>query len=77
MRLIRLGELKRVYHAENEERAIFKAATQHYIDLRNQQIILKQLGRKYPEIKEFKKMPGIGEILSHGTLKDHPHVLLP
>lgn len=128
-RLLRLGELKRVYHAENDERAIFKAAAQHYIDLRNQQIALKQkikakyrhwgvidvageavysmakrhdylkqlkhpsimnqlnrlysimdetesmqalalkamkqLGRKYPEIKEFKKMPGIGEILSH------------
>ena len=42
---------------------------------------MKQLGRKYPEIKEFKKIPGIGEILSHGTLtgklRDRPHVLLP
>lgn len=128
-RLIRLGELKRVYHPENDERAIFKAAAQHYIDLRDQQIALKQkikamyrhwgiidvageavysmtkrhdylkqvkhlsiknqlnrlysvmdetesmqnlalkamkqLGRKYPEIKEFKKMPGIGDILAH------------
>jgi transposase len=26
---------------------------------------MKQLGRKYPEIKQFKKMPGIGEIHSH------------
>jgi transposase len=26
---------------------------------------MKQLGRRYPEIKEFEKMPGIGEILSH------------
>jgi transposase len=26
---------------------------------------MKQLGRKYPEIKEFEKIPGIGEILSH------------
>jgi transposase len=128
-RLLRLGELKRVYHAENDERAIFKAAVQHYIDLRDQQVVLKnkikaiyrhwgvidvagqavygtegrhdylsrlkhlhihnqlhrlyalmdetesmqkralramkQLGRKYPEIKEFEKIPGIGEILSH------------
>ncbi|MFA9615041.1 MAG: transposase [Deltaproteobacteria bacterium] len=128
-RLLRLGELKRVYHPENDERAIFKAAVQHYIDLRGQQVVLKnkikamyrhwgvievggqfvygirtrddylqrvkhlqirnqlhrlyclmdetesmqkkalkamkQLGRKYPEIKQFEKMPGIGEILSH------------
>lgn len=128
-RLLRLGELKRVYHPESDERAIFKAAAQHYIDLRNQQIRLKQKikamyrhwgvidvsgeavysisnrdrylkqvkhlsiknqlnrlyaimdetesmqslalkamkqqGRKYPEIKEFQKIPGIGDILSH------------
>jgi transposase len=128
-RLLRLGELNRVYHPENDERAIFKAAAQHYIDLRDQQITLKQkikakfrhwgvidvsgeavyspkgrdeylhqikhmtvqnqlirlykvldeteamqelalksmkqLGRKYPEIKEFKMIPGIGDILAH------------
>jgi transposase len=128
-RLLRLGELKCVYHAENDHRAIFKAAAQHYIDLRNQQIALKnkikamyrhwgvidiageavygtkkrheylqrvkqlhignqlhrlyclmdetetmqaralkamkQLGRKYAEIKEFMKIPGIGEVLAH------------
>jgi len=128
-RLLRMGELKRVYHPENDERALFKAAAQHYIDLRDQQIVLKQkikamyrhwgvidvageavytiakrhdylkqvkhlnisnqlnrlysvmdetesmqtlalkamkqLGRKYPEIKEFKKIPGIGDILAH------------
>ena len=128
-RLLRLGELKRVYHSETDERAIFKAAVQHYIDLRDQQVVLKnkikamyrhwgvievageavygtakrhdylkrvkhlhignqlqrlyllmdqtesmqnralkamkQLGRNYPEIQEFKKIPGIGEILSH------------
>jgi transposase len=128
-RLLRLGELKRVYHPEDDNRAIFKAAVQHYIDLRDQQVVLKnkikamyrhwgvidvageavygnkkrhdylkrlkrvhirnqllrlyflmdetesmqkkalkamkQLGRKYPEIKEFKRIPGIGEILSH------------
>jgi transposase len=128
-RLLRLGELKRVYHPENDDRAIFKAAVQHYIDLRDQQVVLKnkikamyrhwgvidvageavygnkkrddylkrvkhlhirnqlhrlyflmdetesmqkkalkamrQLGRKYSEIKEFKRIPGIGEILAH------------
>ena len=128
-RLLRLGELKRVYHPESDERAIFKASVQHYIDLRDQQIALKQkikamyrhwgvievsgeaiyssekrhdylkqvkhinirnqlnrlysimdeteslqqkakkvmvaLGLKYPEIKEFKKIPGIGDISAH------------
>jgi transposase len=128
-RLLRLGELKRVYHPESDERALFKASLQHYIDLRDQQIALKQkikamyrhwgvidvsgeavysiskrhdyleqvkhinirnqlnrlyslmdetesmqqkakkvmigLGRKYPEIKEFKKIPGIGDISAH------------
>jgi transposase len=128
-RLLRLGELNRVYHPENDDRAIFKAAVQHYIDLRDQQVRLKNkikamyrhwgvidvagqavygitnrheylkkvkhlhiqnqlhrlyclmdetesmqnkalkemkhLGRKYSEIKEFKKIPGIGDILAH------------
>ena len=128
-RLLRLGELKRVYQPENHGRAVFKAAVQHYIDLRDQQVSLKnkikalyrhwgvieiagqavygvkqrqdcmkkvkhfhirnqlmrlytlmdetesmqkralksmkELGQKYPEIKEFEKIPGIGEILAH------------
>jgi transposase len=128
-RLLRLGELKRVYHPESDERALFKASVQHYIDLRNQQIGLKQkikamyrhwgvidvsgeavysvakrhdyltqvkhlyirnqlnrlysimdetesmqhkakkamikLGQKYPEIRQFKKIPGIGDISAH------------
>ena len=128
-RLLRLGELNRVYLPENDDRAIFKAAAQHYIDLRHQQVRfknkikamyrhwgvihvtgqavygirnrheylkkvkhlhiqnqllhlyslmdetesmqnkalkeMKRLGRKYPEIKEFKKIPGIGDILAH------------
>ena len=128
-RLLRLGELKRVYHPEDDDRAVFKAAVQHYIDLRDQQIVfknkikakyrhwgvidvageavygtkhradylkrvkhlhvrtqlgrlyalidqteamqrqalksMKHLGRRYPEIKKFKKIPGIGEILAH------------
>jgi transposase len=128
-RLLRLGELKRVYHPESDHRALFKASVQHYIDLRDQQIALKQkikamyrhwgvidvsgetiysgakrhdyldqlkhldirnqlnrlyaimdetesmqkkakkamiaFGRKYPEIKEFKKIPGIGDISAH------------
>jgi len=128
-RLLRIGELKRVYQAETDERAIFKAAARHYMDLRKQQITLKQkikamytywgvinvageavysmkkrheylkevkhlgirnqidnlyalmdqtesmqakalkamkdMGRRYPEIKQFKKIPGVGEIVSH------------
>ena len=128
-RLLRLGELKRVYQPENDARAIFKASVQHYIDLRNQQAGLKnkikaiyrhwgvieingqavfgptnrevylnkvthphvrdqlqrlytlmdqaeslqeqalkavkQLGRKYPEIKRFKEIPGIGDVIAH------------
>lgn len=127
-RLLRLGELKRVYQPENDDRALFKAAVQHYMDLRDQQIAqkhkikalyrhwgvisvgnkaiygkkrfdylkmvkhntirnqlinlyalmdeaeskqneafktIKKLGQKYPEIKEFQKIPGVGEVLSH------------
>ncbi len=128
-RLLRLGELKHVYHPETDERAIYKDAAQHYLDLRNQLIRLKlkikaiyrhwgiisvfttsvysgsgrdrylklvkhvpirnqllrlyhlmdqteamrksasrtmkQLGKKYTEIKEFKKIPGIADIHAH------------
>jgi len=128
-RLLRLGEFKAVYRPENDQRAIFKAAVQHYMDLRDQLTALKQkikamyrqwgviqvftdsvysvrsrdkflnqvkhrpiylqlkrlyalldataamkqdaeksmasLGRNYPEIKEFKKMPGMGPIGAH------------
>jgi len=124
-RLLRLGEIKQVYHPQEDHRAIFKAAVQHYMDLRNQQVVLKlkikamyrhwgviripgeavygqgrteylkqigssvvqaelkrlytlldqteqmeasaahemkRLARRYPEIKEFKKIPGIGPV---------------
>jgi transposase len=125
-RLLRLGELKRVYHPQDDERAVFKAAVQQYISLRDhetrvkgqikakyrswgvidvqgmcvygpqkrghylgqvkskavrhqlermyvlldtavkmQQLALEEarrLGRKYPEIAEFKKIPGVGPI---------------
>lgn len=128
-RLLRLGELKQVYHPHDDQRAIFKAAAQHYLDLRDQLTrlkykikaiyrhwgivdvfsvcvyspsgrnkylkqlkhrpicnqlkrlyylmdqteamrksasdTLKQLGRKYPEIREFKKIPGIANINAH------------
>jgi len=128
-RLLRLGELKQVYHPQDDARAIFKAAVQHYHDLSHQgarfkqkikamyrhwgvidvfgdsiystkqrdkylqqvkhQSIrqqlsrlyhlvdqstamkqsakksMKQLGRKYPEIREFKKIPGIGSVGAH------------
>ena len=41
-RLLRLGELKRVYHPEDDHQAVFKAAVQHYLDLHNQQRAIKQ-----------------------------------
>jgi transposase len=128
-KLLRLNELHHVYQPENDDRAIFKAAAQHYIDLRNQltriklkikamyrhwgifdlfndavysnsgrneylvqvkhfpvreQLLrlyclmdqigamhksslksMKQLGRKYPEIRQFVKIPGIADINAH------------
>lgn len=128
-RLLRLNEFKEVYRPENDQRAIFKAAVQHYNDLRDQLKAVKQktkakfrqwgvidvfgdsvystsgrdrflqqiqkrpillqlkrlyalmdftaqlkqeakksmksLGRHYPEIKEFKKIPGIGNAGAH------------
>ena len=128
-RLLRLNEFKEVYRPEDDQRAIFKAAVQHYQDLRDQLSALKKkikamyrqwgvinvftdsvysasgrnkfleqiqhhpiycqlkrlytlldttaamkqeaqnsmssLGRKYPEIKEFKKIPGMGIIGPH------------
>jgi transposase len=128
-RLLRLGELKQVYHPEDDQRAIFKAAVQHYHDLSHQLARFKQkikamyrhwgvidvfgdsvysakqrdrylqqikhqsirqqlgrlyhlvdqsaamkqsakksmkdLGRKYCEIRQFKKIPGIGSVGAH------------
>jgi transposase len=40
-RLLRMGELKAVYHPADDKRAIFKAAVQQYLDLRNHQVRLK------------------------------------
>lgn len=40
-RLLRMGELKAVYHPEDDKRAIFKAAVQQYLDFREHQIRLK------------------------------------
>ena len=37
-RLLRLGELKPVYHSDQAHRAIFKESAQLYLDLRNQQV---------------------------------------
>ncbi len=128
-RLLRMGELKQVYHPKNDDRAIFKAAAQHYMDLRDQVTRFKQkikamyrhwgiidvftdvvysssgrakylqqvkhlsirqqllrlyhlmdqsesmrksalksmerLGRKFSEIREFQKIPGIAQINAH------------
>ena len=41
-RLLRLGELKNVYHPQEDHRAIFKAGVQQYITFRKQQVRLKQ-----------------------------------
>ena len=41
-RLLRLGELKRVYHPTEDHRAVFKAAVQAYLDLAVEQARLKQ-----------------------------------
>jgi len=41
-KLLRLGELHHVYQPQDDNRAIYKAAALHYIDLRNQLIRLKQ-----------------------------------
>jgi transposase len=60
-RLLRLGELKHVYQPENDDRAIFKAAAQHYIDLRNQMIRFKQ------KIKAMYRQWGIIDVFSHAV----------
>ena len=41
-RLLRLGELKKVYQPESDRRALFKQAAGHYTDLRDQKRALKQ-----------------------------------
>jgi transposase len=41
-RLLRLNEFNEVYRPENDQRAIFKAAVQHYLDLRDQLTAIKQ-----------------------------------
>ncbi len=128
-RLLRLGELKPVFHSEQAHRGIFKSAVQHDLSLRDQQSSLKtrikamyhkagvlrldgarvfnptyraqyldqlpdqprrvmvsnqysvldtmlaaqqaafnemiRQGKRYPEIREFMKMPGVGPIGAH------------
>lgn len=128
-RLLRLGALKEVYHPIEDDRTIFKAAVDEYLDTRDRQRTLKQklkakfrrfgvlevsgkkiysesgrdryldqveharireqlerlyqlldaaldaqdearqamceMGRRYPEIREFQKMPGVGPIVAH------------
>ena len=41
-RLLRLGELKQVYHPEEDHRAVFKAAVQQYLDFTRQEVRIKQ-----------------------------------
>lgn len=37
-----MGELKEIYHAQEDHRAVFKSATQHYLYIRKRQVALKQ-----------------------------------
>lgn len=128
-RLLWMGQLKRVYHAQEDDRAVFKGLVQQYLDFRDEQVRLKlklkakfhlwgitavegmrvysskrrgdylskvtdeavrrQLnrlydlmdeavrlesdtmkevaaqGRRYPEIAEFQKIPGVGPVGAH------------
>lgn len=128
-RLLWLGQLHGVYHPQNDSRAVFKALVQQYLELRREQVRLKQQlkakyhlwgitqisgseiysktkrntyldqikddsvkrqinriydlhdeacrlqkdtfkeivarGRQYPEIAEFTKMPGVGDVGAH------------
>jgi transposase len=128
-RLLWMGQLHGVYHPQDDSRAVFKALVQQYLDLRRDQVKLKQQlkakfhlwgitqidgrdiysevgrkaylgglkddsvrrqitriyqlhdeavrlqkdtfkemvarGRRYPEIKEFVKMPGVGDVGAH------------
>ena len=46
-RLLRLGELKRIYHADDDDRAIFKAAVQNYlVDAEKGEVLRSLLGKK-------------------------------
>ncbi len=58
-RLLRLGELKPVYHSANDDRVIFKASVQHYLDLRDELTRLKH------KIKATYRRWGIIEVFSH------------
>ena len=58
-RLLRLDELKRVYHPENDDRAVFKAAVQQYIDFRNQEALEKLIEKRVKELA--------GPILRYGA----------
>ena len=49
------NQLKRLYCILDNIRTVLKTARTE----------MKQLGRKYPEIKQFKKIPGIGDIGAH------------
>ena len=128
-RLLRMGELRPVYHSDHQHRATFKAIAQQYLKLRDSQRSLKTIikakyrragvlrvdgttvfsaahrksfleqlpnaptremvsddydvldstiaaqqkaqdrmireGRRYPEIQQFMKMPGVGPISAH------------
>lgn len=55
-RLLWLGQLKEVYHPVDDDRAIFKAAVQQYLDLRNEQ------ARQKHKIKAKYRMWGVLDV---------------
>jgi hypothetical protein len=57
-RLRRLNEFKEVYRPENDQRAIFKAAVQHYEDLRDQLAALKK------KIKAMYRQWGVTDVFT-------------
>jgi len=65
-RLLWLGQLKGVYHPQDDARAVFKALVQQYLDLRDTQVKLKlQLKAKY----HFWGVPAVEGTLVYSTGK--------
>jgi len=64
-RLLRLGEFKAVYRPENDQRAVFKAAVQHYLDLRDQLTALKH------KIKAIYRQWGVIDVFTDAVYSEN------
>lgn len=64
-RLLRLGEFKEVYRPENDQRAVFKAAVQHYLDLRDQLSALKN------KIKAIYRQWGVIDVFTDAVYSEN------